>query len=113
MILKGRRSAAPRRISMFFLLTLPFRIVFGLLFGLLLLPFALLFLPFLLLRFVIKSIVLLAVLPFVLLAAGAALVVAVVAVLFAVMIPLLPFAFVALCIWAIVRSSRPPLVTHL
>jgi hypothetical protein len=95
---------------MFFLLTLPFRIAFGLLllpFALLLLPFGLLILPFLLLRFVLKSIVLLMVLPFVLLAVGGALVVALVAILFAVMIPLLPFAFVALCVWAIVRSSRP------
>ena len=39
---------------MLWLLTLPFRIFFGLLFGLLLLPFTLLFLPFLLLRAVFK-----------------------------------------------------------
>ncbi|MCU1384356.1 MAG: hypothetical protein JWL71_3053 [Acidobacteria bacterium] len=97
---------------MFFLLTLPFRIAFGLLFGLLLLPFALLIVPFLLLRVVLKSLVLLVALPFVLLAVGGALLVAFAAVLCAVMIPLLPFAFVALCVWAIVRSSRPTLVTH-
>ncbi|MGH9806291.1 MAG: hypothetical protein ACRD9W_03365 [Terriglobia bacterium] len=96
---------------MFYLLTLPFRIAFGLLFGVLVLPFALLFLPFLLLRVLIKSVVLLVALPFVLLAVGAALLAAFVAVTFAVMIPLLPFAFVALCVWAIVRSSRPAL-TH-
>ncbi len=42
---------------MFFLLTLPFRIAFGLL----LLPFVLLFLPFLLLRVLIKSAVFLVV----------------------------------------------------
>ena len=92
---------------MFHLIALPFKLFFGLLFGLLLLPFALLFLPFLLLRVVLKSLVLVAVLPFVLLTVGAAMVVAVVAVLFAMMIPLLPFAFVALFVWAIVRSSRP------
>ena len=92
---------------MFFLLTLPFRIAFGLLFGLLLLPFALLIVPFLLLRVVLKSLVLLVALPFVLLAVAGVLLAAFAAVLFAVMIPLLPFAFVGLCIWAIVRSSRP------
>ena len=97
---------------MFYLLTLPFRLAFGLLFGVLLLPFALLFLPFLLLRFVIKSFVLLVALPFVLLAVGAAMVVALIAVVFALMVPLLPFAFVALCVWAIVRSSRPALIPY-
>ncbi len=100
---------------MFFLLTLPFRIAFGLLllpFALLLLPFGLLILPFLLLRFVLKSIVLMMVLPFVLLAVGGALLFAFVAILFAVMIPLLPFAFIALCVWAMVRSSRPALIPH-
>ena len=52
---------------------------------------------------------LLVALPFVLLVVGAAMLVALCAVLFAVMIPLLPFAFVAFCIWAIVRASRPAL----
>ena len=59
---------------MFWLLTLPFRIAFGLLFALialpfalLALPFALLALPFLLLRLVIKTAVALVVLPLVLL----------------------------------------------
>ena len=50
-------------------------------------------------------------LPFVLLAVGIALLVTFVAVLCVLMIPLLPFAFVALFVWAIVRSSRPAL-TH-
>ena len=90
---------------MFFLLTLPFRIAFGLL----LLPFALVFLPFLLLRVLIKSLVLLVALPFVLLTVGATLLVALVCVLLVATIPLLPFAFVAFCVWAIVRSSRPAL----
>jgi hypothetical protein len=92
---------------MFFLLTLPFRLAFGLLCAVLLLPFLLLFLPFLLLRIAIKSIVLLVALPFVLLAIGLGLLVAFSAVFFVLMIPLLPFAFVALVVWAIVRSSRP------
>jgi hypothetical protein len=95
---------------MFFLLTLPFRIAFGLFFGLLFLPFALLIVPFMLLRLLIKSMVL---------AGGAAfraagrrrrITRAFVAVLFAVMIPLLPFAFLALFAWAIIRlTSRPSL----
>jgi hypothetical protein len=97
---------------MFFLLTLPFRIVFGLLFGLLLIPFALLMIPFLLLRVLIKSIVLLVALPFVLLAVVAAVLVACVGVLFVVMIPLLPFAFLALCIWAMMRASSRPRLSH-
>jgi hypothetical protein len=91
---------------MFFLLTLPFRIFFGLLFGLLFLPFALLFLPFLLLRFAIKALVMLIALPITLLAVGAALLCAFLAVGLVLAIPLLPFAFIGLCIWAIMRSSR-------
>jgi len=97
---------------MFDLLTLPFRLVFGLLCAVLFLPFALLLLPFLILRFVVKALVLLVALPFVLLAAGVAMVVALIAVVFALMVPLLPFAFVAFCVWAIVRSSRPALVRY-
>lgn len=97
---------------MFYLLTLPFRLAFGLLCAVLFLPFALLLLPFLLLRFVIKSLVLLVALPFVLLAVGAAMVVALIAVVFALMVPLLPFAFIVLCIWAIVHSSRPALISN-
>jgi hypothetical protein len=97
---------------MFYLLTLPFRLAFGLLFCVLLVPFVLLALPFLLLRLVIKSLVLLVALPFVLLAVGVTMVVALIAVVFAVMVPLLPIAFVVLCVWAIVRSSRPALVPY-
>jgi hypothetical protein len=91
----------------FWLLTLPFRIFFGVLFGILCLPFAILFLPFLLLRLVIKSAVLLFVVPIVLLAMLFAVGVALVAVLFAVLAPLLPFAVVALIVWAVMRPSRP------
>jgi hypothetical protein len=97
---------------MFFLLTLPFRIAFGLFFGLLFLPFALLIVPFMLLRLLIKSMVFVVVLPFVLLAVGGALLAAFVAVLFAVMIPLLPFAFLALFVWAIVRLTSRPSLTY-
>ena len=54
---RRRNSWRPPAVSpdMVHLLTLPFRIVFGLLFGILLLPFALLAFPFLLLRFVVKA----------------------------------------------------------
>ena len=93
---------------MFFLLTLPFRIAFGLL----LLPFVLLFLPFLLLRLVIKSVVFLLVLPFAMLTIGAALLMAFIALVCVLTIPLLPFAFIALFIWAVVRSTRPALTTN-
>jgi hypothetical protein len=93
---------------MFFLLTLPFRIAFGLL----LLPFVILFLPFLLLRLVIKSVVFLFVLPFALLTIGAALLMTFIALVCVLTIPLLPFAFVALFIWAVVRSTRPALTTN-
>lgn len=69
--------------------------------------FFLLIVPFLLLRILIKTIVLLVALPFVLLVVGAGLLVALLAVLCVLIVPLLPFAFIALCAWAIVRSSRP------
>jgi len=91
----------------FFLITLPFRIFFGLLFGILFLPFAILFLPFLLMRLVIKTAALLFVLPIVLLATLFAVGVAFVAVIFTVLAPLLPFAVVALIVWAVMRASRP------
>jgi hypothetical protein len=93
---------------MFFLLTLPFRIALGLL----LLPIVLLFLPFLLLRLVIKSVVFLVVLPFVLLTIGAALLMAFIALVCVLTIPLLPFAFIGLFIWAVVRSTRPALTSN-
>jgi len=89
------------------LLTLPFRIFFGLLFGLLLLPFTLLFLPFLLLRAVIKLTFLLVLAPIIAIVGVGALLLAAVAIFFALLLPLLPFALVGLFIWAIVRASRP------
>jgi hypothetical protein len=93
---------------MFFLLTLPFRIAFGLL----LVPFVLLFLPFLLLRVLIKSALFLLVLPFALLTIGAALLMTFIALVCVLMIPMLPFAFIALFIWAVARSTRPALTTN-
>jgi hypothetical protein len=87
------------------LLTLPFRIFFGLLFGLLLLPFTLLFLPFLLLRAVFKLALLVFLAPFIVLVTVGVLLVAGFALVFALLLPLLPFAFVGLIIWAIVRAG--------
>jgi hypothetical protein len=89
------------------LLTLPFRIFFGVLFGLLLLPFALLFLPFLLLRALIKLSLLLVLAPIIAIVTVGALLFAGFALFFVLLLPLLPFALVGLFIWAIVRASRP------
>ncbi len=108
---------------MFHLLTLPFRIVFGVFFGLLALPFALLALPFallalplallfavlwlpvLFLRFVIKAAIGLLVLPIVLLVGA----IVVGALLFgaamAVIVPLSPLLLIAFVIWAVTRNS--------
>ena len=92
---------------MLWLLTLPFRIFFGLLFGLLLLPFTLLFLPFLLLRAVFKLALLAFLAPLIALVTVGVLLVAGFALVFALLLPLLPFAFVGLIIWAIVKASQP------
>jgi len=92
------------------LLTLPFRIFFGVLFGLLLLPFALLFLPFLLLRAVIKLTLLLVLAPIIAIVTVGALLLAGFALFLVLLLPLLPFALVGLFIWAIVRASRPAYV---
>jgi hypothetical protein len=109
MILRARPCRAPED-QMFFLLTLPFRLFFGLIFGVLILSLGLFVLPFLLLRLVLKAAILLVALPFALVAIGLGLLVAFSAVLFVLMIPLLPVAFLALFIWAFVRLvSRPAL----
>jgi hypothetical protein len=93
---------------MVYLLTLPFRILFGLLllpFALLALPFAVLLLPFLILRFVVKAAVALVVLPFVLLIGAIVCVALAIAFSLAILAPLLPFAIIALLVWAITRNS--------
>lgn len=77
---------------MFWLLLLPIRLAFTLVFGLL-------FLPFLLLRIAIKTTVALLVLPFVLLFVLACVMFGLMAVTFALVVPLLPFAFIAFCVW--------------
>ncbi len=76
-------------------------------FCLLLLP---LFLPFLILRILIKTTIALVMLPFVLLIAGIGLAFAAFAVSLAVLIPLAPFALIALFIWAVIRMTSRPVV---
>jgi len=109
--------------GMFSLLTLPFRIVFGLFFGLLALPFALiglpfallfglLFLPFLLLRFVIRAAVGLVVLPIVLLVAGLVCAALFAAAAMAILVPLSPFLLLAFIVWAVTRNSRAAIATQ-
>ena len=80
--------------------------MFSLLFGILFFP---LVVPFLLLRFVVKLLFSLMVLPFVALMLGLGL--AVGAIVFTVtilasLIPLMPFALIALAVWALTRHSR-------
>ena len=89
------------------LLTLPFRIFFGLLFGILMLPFLFLFIPFLLLRVLFKTAFALFVLPIVLMVAVIGIMIAAFAVSLAILIPLAPFALVALFIWMVVKRSSP------
>jgi hypothetical protein len=74
-----------------------------LLFGILFFPIVL---PFLILRFVLKLLFALVMVPFVLLVVAGALFMAFTGVLMALFSPLLPLAFVALLIWAITRHSR-------
>ena len=74
-----------------------------LLVGIMFFPFVL---PFLLLRFIVQLVFGLLMLPFVLLMVAGALVMAVLAVTLAVLSPLLPFALVALVLFAVMRHSR-------
>lgn len=102
---------------MVYLLTLPFRIVFGLFVGLLALPFALLLLPFalvgsilllpfLLIRFFVRAAVGLVVLPFVLLIGALVCGALLFAAALAVLVPLSPLLLVAFIVWAVTRNSR-------
>jgi hypothetical protein len=74
-----------------------------LLFGILFFP---LVLPFLILRFVLKLLFAIVMVPFVLFVVAGALFIAFAGVLLALFSPLLPLAFVALVIWAVTRHSR-------
>jgi len=74
-----------------------------LLFGILFFPIVL---PFLILRFVLKLLFAIVMVPFVLFIVAGALFMAFAGVVLALFSPLLPLAFVALIIWAITRHSR-------
>src|SRR5215469_7927159 len=100
------------QVGMFHLLTLPFRIVFGVFFGLLALPFALLalpfalffgllFLPFMLLRLAIRAAIGLLVLPILLLVGVVVCVALLVAAGLAILVPLSPLLMIALVVWAL------------
>jgi hypothetical protein len=62
--------------------------------------------PFLLLRFILKLVVGLLMVPFILAVVVGALLLAFAGVVFALLSPLLPLAFVVLVIWALTRHSR-------
>jgi hypothetical protein len=91
---------------MLWLLFLPFRLAFGIIAGLVVLPVVLLLLPFALLLW----------LPFAVLRAGLRLAVglvvlpiALVALLLGLLaVPLLPVILIALCVWAVVRLAGGP-----
>ena len=74
-----------------------------LLLGILFFP---LILPFLILRFVVKLLFALVMVPFVLFVVAGALFMAFAGVVLALFSPLLPLAFVVLLIWAVTRHSR-------
>jgi hypothetical protein len=90
----------------FYLLTLPFRLFFCLLFGLIFLPFTILFLPFMILRLILKAAVALLVLPIAIVTGFIGVVIALVAVTFALLIPLAPFIVIGICVWLLTRNSR-------
>jgi len=81
---------------MFWLLTLPFRLFFGLL-----------LLPFLMIKWAVKLVVGLAILPFVLLFVLLAVGLAFLAIMAAVIVPLIPFALALGFIWFLVRLASP------
>ena len=91
---------------MFYLLTLPFRLFFCLLFGLIFLPFTILFLPFIILRLILKAAVALFVLPIAIVTGFIGVMIALVAVAFALLIPLTPFIVIGVCVWLLTRNSR-------
>jgi len=96
----------------FYLLTLPFRLFFGLLCGLIFLPLTILFLPFIILRIILKTAFALIMLPFALVVAFLGIAAAAVAVVFALMIPLMPFVVIGVCVWLLTRNSRAATVVR-
>ena len=86
--------------ALFFVITLPFRIAFGVL-----------FVPFWIARTVLKFAVGVVVVPVVLLAGIVLAVLAALAAIAAIIAPLLPLLIVGLLAWAVVRSFRPAVVS--
>lgn len=97
---------------MFYLLTLPFRLIVGLLCGLIFLPLTILFLPFILLRIVLKAAFALVMLPFAFLMALIGIAFALLAVSFAILFPLMPFIVIGGCVWLLTRNSRAATVVR-
>jgi hypothetical protein len=101
---------------MVWLLLLPFRLTFGIIAGLAVLPFVLilspfallLWLPFAILRVALRLVVGLLVLPIVFVALVVGLLAAGIGMALAVAVPSLPITLVALCIWAVVRLTGGP-----
>ena len=91
---------------MFYLLSLPFRLFFCLFIGLIFLPFTILFLPFIILRLILKAVFGLIMLPIALVIGFIGVAVALVALSFALLIPLLPFIIIGFCVWLLTRNSR-------
>ena len=91
---------------MFCLLTLPFRLFFCLLFWLIFLPLTILFLPFIILRLVLKVAFALFMLPIAIVTGFLGVAIALVAVAFALLIPLAPFIVIGVCVWLLTRNSR-------
>ena len=91
---------------MFYLLTLPFRLFFCLLFGLIFLPFTILFFPFMILRLILKAAFALFMLPIAIVTGFLGIAIALVAVAFALLIPLAPFIVIGVCVWLLTRNSR-------
>ena len=82
--------------TLFFLVTLPFRILF-----------AVLFFPLWIAKTVLKLAVGAVVLPLALLVGGVLAVLAVLAAIVAIIAPLLPLLIIGLLLWAVFRSFRP------
>jgi hypothetical protein len=101
---------------MVWLLLLPFRLLFGIVFGLLALPFVILFLPFALLLWLpfallgltFRVLTALIIVPFVAVAVLLGVLIGGVALVGALLIPLVPLLFVAFCIWAVWRIATRP-----
>jgi hypothetical protein len=102
---------------MLWLLFLPFRLTFGIIAGLVVLPFVLILLPFALLLWLpfamlgmaLRLVAGLVVLPIVLVALVLGLLAAGIGMALAVVVPLLPVIAIALCIWAVVRLAGGPI----